>query len=167
MGTGVFPLRHGDRNLVLFGDALRQLAEMFRVVASLGEILQHRVTHTPRILEPSTLNVMRQVLRGGVVQVVQVPPLVLLVGGSIPNHLDGIAQRFGENLFDREIVQNQTTLLLRDFTLGESAEVLDGLLELQRTRVDRVRDEVKRQLVAVLFRDRGISDQGHLSVEAN
>ena len=167
MGTGVFPLRHGYRNLVLFGDALRQLAEVFRVVASLGEVLQNLTANTPSVLKASALNVMREVLRGGVVQVVQIAPLVLLVGGSIPNHLDRITQRLRENLFDREIVQNQTTLLLRDFTRGQSAEVLNGLLELQRTRMNRVRDEVKRQLVAVLFRDRGIGDQGHLSVEAN
>ena len=90
-GGVVFPLdRHFRGDLFLFRNSLGQLGEVLRFVASLGEVLQNLTANTPSVLKASTLNVMREVLRGGVVQVVQVAPLVFLVGGIVPHHLDRV-----------------------------------------------------------------------------
>ena len=78
---------HLDGDLFLFRNSLRELGEVIRLVASLGQVIQNRTAHAPCVLKPSTFNVMRQVLRGGVVQVVQDDAC-----GLVPWHSDVVVR---------------------------------------------------------------------------
>ena len=62
--------RHFDGNLFLLRNSLGEFGEVIYFGVSLGQVLENRLTHASCVLDLSTLDITREVLRGGVVQVV-------------------------------------------------------------------------------------------------
>lgn len=110
---------------------------------------------------------MRDVLRDRVVEVEQVPGVVLLIGGRVPDQFDALAQLAGQDLVLLEAGEDVATLLLRDHNVGQGVERGQGTVPTLDGGLKSVGDEADADAAGVLLRHADLAGEGDHAVGAD